>query len=87
MVHESIKVNFLNDVLAIIRMEDIPDELTLNWNHTPINIAPGSSWSVAQKGAKQIEMIALHDKCQFTAVVCGTFEWGIFAHRRAHGFL
>ena len=32
MVHdfESIKVNFLNDVFAIVKMEDIPDELIFN---------------------------------------------------------
>ena len=40
MVHdfENIKVNFLNDVFAIVKMEDIPDELILNWDHTPIKL-------------------------------------------------
>ena len=77
MVHdfENIKVNFLNDVFAIVKMEDIPDELILSWeDHTPINIVLGSSWTMAQKGAKQIEMIGLHDKCQITAVICGTLS-------------
>ena len=71
---ENIKVNFLNDVFAIVKMEDIPDELILNWDHTPKNIVPGSSWTMAQKGAKRIEMVALHDKCQITAMVCGTLS-------------
>ena len=54
MIHdfEVIKINFLNDVFAIVKMEDILDELILNWDHTPINIVPGSSWTTAHKGAK-----------------------------------
>ena len=74
---ENVKVNFLNDVFAVIKMENIPDELILSWDHTAINVVPGSSWTMAQKGAKRIEMIALHDKRQITAVVW-YFEWGIF---------
>lgn len=61
-------------MFAVVKMEDILDELILNWDHTPINIVPGSSWTMAQKGAKRIEMIALYDKCQITAVVCGTLS-------------
>ena len=60
--------------LLLLKMEDIPDELILNWDHTPINIVPGLSCTIAQKGAKWIEMIALHDKCQIMAVVCGTLS-------------
>ena len=54
MIHdfENIKINFLNDVFAIVKMEDIPDELILNWDHTPIIIVSGSSWTMAHKGAK-----------------------------------
>ena len=76
MVHdfEMVKVGFLNDILAVVKMEDIPSELILNWDHTPINIVPGSQWTMAQKGAKRIEMIGLDDKHQITAVVCGTLS-------------
>ena len=76
MVHdfEMVKVGFLNDILAVVKMEDIPSELILNWDHTPINIVPGSQWTMAQKGAKRIEMIGLDDKRQITAVVCGTLS-------------
>jgi len=39
MVHgfEEIKAQFLGDVLAVVKIESIPDELVLNWDHTPIN--------------------------------------------------
>lgn len=49
---ENIKVNFLNNVFAVDKMEDIPDELILNWDHTPINIVPGP-W--ARKEQKELK--------------------------------
>ena len=66
MVHdfEGIKLNFLNDILAVVKMEDILDDLTLNWDHTAVSIVPGSQWTMAQKEAKPIEMIGLDDKRQ-----------------------
>jgi len=59
----------------VVKIEDIANELILNWDHTPVNIVPGSQWTMAQKGAKRIEMIELDDKRQITAVVCGTLKW------------
>ena len=54
MVHnlEEIKEQFLNDIVAVVEVENIPDELILNWDHTAINIVPGSSWTMNQKGEK-----------------------------------
>ena len=40
-------------------------------DHTLINFVPGSSWTLAQKGAKRNEMIGLDDKHQTMAVVYG----------------
>lgn len=76
MVHdfEGIKLQFLDDIMAFVKMEDIPDQLVLNWDHTAINIVPGSSWTMDQKGAKKIEIIGLDDKRQITAVVCGSLN-------------
>jgi len=54
MVHNfgRFKVDFLNDISVVVKMEEIPDELVLNWDHMPVNIVPGSQWTMAQKGAK-----------------------------------
>lgn len=71
---ESIKADFLCDVLAVVQMQGIPHELIFNWDHTPVNIVPGSQWTMAQKGSKRIELIGLGDKRQITAVVCGTLS-------------
>ena len=57
-----------------MKMEEILDELVLDWDHTPVNIVPGSQWTMAKKGAKQIEIIGLDDKRQITAVPCATLS-------------
>jgi len=38
----SFKTQFFGDVLAVVKMEGIPNELVLNW--VPINIVPGLHW-------------------------------------------
>ena len=52
-------------------MEDIPDDVILNWNHTAMNIVLISSWTINLKVTKRVEIIGLDDKWKITAVVCG----------------
>ena len=49
-------------------MEDIPNELVINWDHTGINYVPVSNWTMATEGLKQIKVAGLGDKRQLTAV-------------------
>ena len=49
---KGIKEQFLFDIEVVVKMEDIPDDLILNWDHTTINIVPVSSWTMNQKGEK-----------------------------------
>ena len=69
---ESIKCQFLADIVMVKTLLEIPDDLILNWDHTGINIVPGSSWTMDQKGQQHVELLALDDKRQITAVVCGS---------------
>ena len=55
-------------------MEDIPPELVINWDHTGISIVPESSWTIKLKGSKRVEIVGISDKCQITAVLCGTMK-------------
>ena len=66
---EGIKAQFLT-------LEDISDQLILNWDHTDINVVPTSSWTMEEKGSKKVEIVTLDDKRQLTAVtvVCGTLH-------------
>lgn len=76
MVHnfDELKEQFLNDINAVVTMEDIPDDLILNWDHIAISIVPVSSWTMSQKGEKRVEIVGLDDKRQITAVLCGTLS-------------
>ena len=71
---DEVRCQFLQDVKAIVAMEDIPDSLIFNWDHTGIQIVPCSSWTYEKKGAKKVEVTGLDEKRQITAVVCGSLS-------------
>ena len=50
-------------------LQEIP---ILNWDHMGISIVLGSAWTMNQKGQQHVELLALDDKRQITAVVCGS---------------
>ena len=39
-------------------MEEVADELVINWEHTGINYIPTSSWTMAEEGSKRVEIVA-----------------------------
>ena len=47
---EAIKMQFLADLVTVTLLQEIPDDLVLNWDHTGINVVPGSAWTLDQKG-------------------------------------
>ena len=49
-------------------MEDIPNELLLNWDQTAMKIVPSVSWTMEKRGTKRVEISRVDDKCQITAV-------------------
>ena len=53
-------------------MEEIPEELILNWDQTGIKMIPMNSWTMEQEGVQRVEMVGLSDKRQITAVFCGS---------------
>ena len=67
-----IKAPFLQEIVDVVRMEEIPMDLILNWDRTGLNLVPVSSWTMAAKGSKQVEVQGLSHKRQITAVFCGT---------------
>ncbi len=46
-------------------MEDIPEDLIINWDHTGL---PVSNWTMAEEGSKRVEIVGLDDKRQKMAV-------------------
>ena len=44
------KEAFLNDVVAVVTMDDIPPELILNWDQPGIHLVPASTWTGRDPG-------------------------------------
>ena len=67
---------------CIIKMEEIPKELVINWDHIGIHYVPVSNWTMAKEGSKRIEIVGTEDKRQITAVFAN-IPWQeiFFAHR------
>ena len=68
----AVKEQFLNDVVSIVTMEEIPPELILNWDQTGIHLVPVSPWTMEQAGSKRVEINGISSKQQITAVFCGS---------------
>ena len=66
------KKNYLCDIWSIVKMEDIPDSLILNWDQTEMKIIPTSSWTIEKSVIKRVEITAADDKRQITGVFAGS---------------
>ena len=62
----------MRNVIDVVKMEEIPSQLILNWDQTGLHLVPASNWTMASKGSKRVEMKGIEDKRQITAVFCGT---------------
>lgn len=66
------KKNYLVDIWSVVKMEDIPNALIINWDQTEIKIVPTSSWTMEKIGTKRVEIAAADDKRQITGVFAGS---------------
>ncbi len=69
---EEMKKSFLADVVSMVKMENIPPELILNWDQTGLKIVPSSGWTMEKEGSQRVEIIGVGDKRQITAVYCAS---------------
>ena len=68
----ALKETFLDEVRAVVTMEQVPPMLILNRDQTGIHIVPVSSWTMDKEGSKGVGVIGANDKKQITAVFCGS---------------
>ena len=61
---------FLNDMMAVVVMAEVPPELILNWDQSGIKFLPFNAWTMAPKGSKRVEMIGLKNMHQIAGVFC-----------------
>ena len=71
---KELKEQFLLDIKTVIDMEDVPSDLILNWDHTGINVVPGSQWTMEAKGSKRVKAVGVNDKRQITVVLCAALS-------------
>ena len=64
---EELKSQYLMDIMAVVTMEDVPEEMIVNWDQTAIKYIPVSNWTMAKEGSKRVEVAGIDDKRQITA--------------------
>ena len=62
------KAQMLADIKCTVEIENIPQELVINWDQTAIHYVPRSDWTMAKAGSKRVEVAGNDDKRQITAV-------------------
>ena len=48
---DEMKDNFLMDIKAVVIMEEVPDDMILNWDQTTIKYIPVSNRTMATEGS------------------------------------
>ena len=56
---DELKDNFLMDIKAIATMEEVPNDMILNWDQIAIKYIPVSNWTMATECSKRIELIGI----------------------------
>ena len=69
-----IKEQYLIDIRSVVKFEDIPEQLILNWDQTAVKVIPSASWTMEKRGLKRVEISAKDDKRQITAVFACTMS-------------
>ena len=65
----AVKTLFLNDVFTTVAMEDIPEDLIINWDHTALHYVPVSLWTMQKKGSMHVPIAGIDDNRQVTVVL------------------
>ena len=77
---EELKDQCLLDVKAVVQIEEIPQELIINWDQTGIKYVPVDTWTMEKEGSKRVQVIGADDKRQITAVFAGTVAGEFLPH-------
>ena len=71
---EEIKKLFLLDAKNVVQMDEICEDMIVNWDQTGVNYVPISSWTMEEEGSKRIELIGKDDKRQITVLFAGSLS-------------
>jgi hypothetical protein len=56
---DQIQREFLGRITENVKLYNIPDNLIINWDQTASNYVPVSSWTMQEKGSKQVSFLSL----------------------------
>ena len=73
-----IQQQYLRDIKASVQLEDIPADLTLNWDQTAMKIVPAGKWTMDKKGSKHVKVVAIDDKRMITAVFANSLSGNFY---------
>ena len=63
---DKLKEQYLLDIKVIVELEEIPEDLIINWDQTGINYVLFSQWTMSKEGSKRVEVhvhvVSLNDK-------------------------
>ena len=69
-----IKQAFLQRVTENVRENKVPPELVINWEQTGTKFVPTNQWTLAEQGAKQVDVTGLDDKRKMTTLLACTLS-------------
>ena len=72
---DDLRDQYLLDIKAVVQLEEIPDNLIINWDQTGVNYVLVSEWTMSKEGSKRVEVVGLKDKRQITAIFWWKHEW------------
>ena len=58
---EEVKRKYLQDMELVIAMDEIPDDLVVNFDQTGVHYIPVSDWTMAEEGAKRVASFYLRN--------------------------
>ena len=72
-----VKMSFTRDIAKLVTDNQIPDDMVINFDQTPIQYCPSSRYTMAPKGSSKISINGAADKRSLTALVAVTMGGGI----------
>ena len=58
-------INKSLDIKNVIELDEIPLQLSINWDQTAIHYVPVGSWTMELEGAKRVDIAGKDDKLQY----------------------
>ena len=71
---QMLKKQYLQQVVSMIKVHNIPESLVINLDQTGLNLVPSGDWTMSKKGAKRVGLAGLGDKRQITATFAATLS-------------